>query len=127
MVIGLMWTTESAVITCSFLMCFIAWVVLKVIREELKRPAYLHRSSIIDPGPLAYGVERSEDDAKYCMEAGRTYWLARYQREGLISINPSDQRELEFAEALRRSHVEKRCDHELCYFCLLRERQAPYL
>jgi hypothetical protein len=137
MVIGFAWTTESAIITCCFLMCFIGWVVLKVVREELKRPAHaphLHRS-ILDKAEIDEAIEqtiaiktqcidraeRNKDDAKYCMEAGRTYWVNRYTREGM---SPN---EIEFAEAMRQSHFEKHCDPDVCYFCLLREKQVPYV
>jgi hypothetical protein len=159
MVIGFAWTDESATITGCFLMCFIGWAVLKIVRDDLKptHAPYLHRSLMdkaevdkalaqrVGDKTTTYGasiletqcldrVERHEkdvltrgiidmkkDDAEYCMDAGRIYWLTRYKVQGM---NPS---EIEFAEASRRSHFDKRCDPDICYFCMLRERRVPYV
>lgn len=120
---GCIWTPETAIITVSFMICLIVYAVLRVVREDLHPLPSLPSPPPIPLNPVVKHILNPEQqDVAFFMNAGRQYWVARYQRDGMTT-----EREIEFAEAARRSHVEKHCDTETCYFCLLRSQHVPYI
>jgi len=63
------------------------------------------------------------EEVNVYMKKGRKYWVREYQLYGMGTT----QAEINFAEEMRRAHLEGRHDPATCYFCLRQAEHAPHV
>jgi hypothetical protein len=105
----------------------IAFLLHGLIRRHFEdRDAFPRRGCVVYPPAhdLRTSVPYHPEMVKVYMKQGRGYWVRHYQDEGMTN----SQEGIEFAEQLRRAHLEGKCDRELCYFCHHHNAtDAPYV